>query len=452
VIAAKRDLTDDMFSARYILGLVIPLLVEQILNLSIGMADTMMIASCGEEAVGGASLVNSLSMLVFFLFQAFATGGAVVASQYLGRRDIANASRSAKQLVYITVISSSLFMFLGLALNRTLIVTIFGSLEEPVLFSATSYAFFIFISFPFMALTNSCNALFRSMGKSRITMIISLVSNILNVIGNAILIYIFKLGAAGAGIATMLSRIVSAIILLAVLSRKDLTIHIERLFAFEWDSGMIRKILAVGIPTGFENGIFHIGKISVQSLIASFGTTSIAANAAMDSITSFSNIPAAVIGLASITIIGQCCGAGRFDQARRYARRLLAAAYLSVLVWGGILYLLSGRLLEFYSLSAETNAIAIRCIHMVIIQIILFWPASFVLPQFLRAAGDVKFTMVVAIFSMWTFRVVFAHILGRYLAMGLYGVLWAMCLDWYFRIVLFVLRWKGGRWTTMHVI
>ncbi len=441
-----------MFSARYIVGLVIPLLVEQLLNLSIGMADTIMIASCGEAAVGGASLVNSLAMLVFFLFQAFATGGAVVASQYLGREDVENASRSAKQLVYITVICSSVLMAIGLILNARLITMIFGSLEEAVLYNASSYAIFIFISFPFMALTNSCNALFRSMGKSRITMVISLVSNIINVIGNALLIYGFKLGAAGAGIATMFSRIVSAAILLAVLSSKDLTIHIDRLFVFEWDSGMIKKILGIGIPTGFENGIFHIGKVCVQSLIASFGTTSIAANAAMDSITSFSNIPGSVIGLASITIIGQCCGAGRFDQARLYAKKLLSSAYLSVLLWGGLLYLLSGRLLLLYNLSDETNAIAIKCIHMVIIQIILFWPASFVLPQFLRAAGDVKFTMVVAIFSMWTFRVVFAHILGRYMGMGLYGVLWAMCIDWYFRIALFIFRWKGGKWTTMHVI
>ncbi len=442
----------NMFSAGYIMALVVPLLVEQILNLSIGMADTIMIASCGEAAVGGASLVNTLSMLVFFLFQAFATGGAVVASQYLGRDDERNASKSAKQLVYITVICSSVLMLIGLILNERLISAIYGPLEEEVLFNASAYAIYIFLSFPFLALTNSTNALFRSMGRSRITMAISLVANVMNVAGNALLIYVFKMGAAGAGIATMVSRIVSAVILLAVLSRKELPVHIDRLFAFEWDSAMIGKILRIGIPTGFENGIFHIGKVFVQSLVASFGTTSIAANAAMDSIASFANIPASVIGLASITIIGQCCGAGRFDQAKYYARRLLQASYLSVLVWGGALFFLSGALLSLYNLSPEAYAIALKCLHMVIIQIILFWPASFVVPQYLRAAGDVKFTMYVAIFSMWTFRVVFAHILGRYLGMGLYGVLWAMCIDWYFRIIFFLSRWRSGRWTKMHVI
>ncbi|MCR5731829.1 MAG: MATE family efflux transporter, partial [Sphaerochaetaceae bacterium] len=418
----------------------------------IGIADTMMLASSGEAQVGGASLITAVSNLFFALFQAFATGGAVVVSQYLGRKDNKSASKASKQLIYITFTVSSLIMALGLIFKTGLINAIYGNIEKDVFDSALSYSVYILISFPFLALMTGANALFRSMGRSRITMTVSLLANIVNLVGNAVFIFIFHLGAAGAGLATMLSRLIAATILLIVLSNKELEAPVVKLFRPEFNSSTIKKILMIGLPTGFENSIFHIGKILVQSLVASFGTISIVANAASDNITSLVNIPSNVIGIASITIIGQCIGAERFDEAIYYARKLIKYSYIALIFWGSFIFLISGKLLSLYSLSPEADELAMRCIHLMIIQTMLFWPLSFEIPQFLRASGDVKFPMVVAISSMWTFRVILAHILGKYLGYGLYGVYWAMCVDWYFRITMYTLRWKSGRWKTKSII
>ena len=315
--------TERMFTPSYLRSLIVPLFFEQLLTITIGMADTIMVAAVGEASVSGISLVDSISNLFIQLFSAFATGGAVVASQYMGRRDRISACKAAKQLVYITIIFSGVISAACLAGNRHLLRLIFGTIELDVMNAAENYFIFIVISYPFLALCNSCNALCRSMGRSRITMTVSLVMNVINIGGNAILIYIFGLGTAGAGIASFASRVVGATIMLVVVCNRKLEIHVDRLFRFEWNGMMVRKILRIGLPSGIENSTFHIGKILVQSLVSTFGTPSIAANAVINNITSFANIPGSVIGMASITVIGQCCGARRIDQAKYYARLLM---------------------------------------------------------------------------------------------------------------------------------
>lgn len=446
------DKKDQMFDGAFLRSLIIPLLIEQILTLTIGMADTIMVANVGEEAVSGIALVDSISNLCIFLFSAFATGGAVVASQYLGRRDKVNASVAAKQLIYITAIFSGAIMLFGLVTGRHLLSWVFGSIEESVMDYAFQYFIFILISYPFLAVINSANALCRSMGKSRITMLVSLVMNIINIGGNAILIYVVGLGTAGAGIASLASRIIGAVIMLRVVSDSRLEINTGNLLHFVWKWPMIRRILRIGIPSGIENSIFHIGKILVQSLIAGYGTASIAAYAVMNNLGSIANIPGSVIGMASITVIGQCCGAGRYDQAKYYGRKLLIWAYILMILTGAVFYVFTPQFSGFYNLSPEATALAVEATRLLLVQTMIFWPLSFTLPNFLRAAGDAKYTMTVAICSMWVFRVILSYILGNLFGMGLIGIVWAMCIDWYCRIVFFVTRWVKGKWQLKQVI
>ncbi len=444
--------TSGLFEKGFLKALIIPLLIEQILTLTIGMADTIMVANVGESAVSGISLVDSLSNLFIQLFAAFATGGAVVASQYMGRRDRTSASMAAKQLILITALFSGIITAVGLIFNRGILSMIFGHIEEDVMRYALEYFIFILCSYPFLAITNSCNALCRSMGKSRITMIVSFVMNIINISGNAILIFIFHLGSMGAGIASLTSRVVGAEIMLTVLSDRRLDIHIEKLFTIQVIPPMIKRILRIGLPSGIENSMFHIGKILVQSLIASFGTASIAANAVVNNINGFANLPGAVIGMASITVIGQCIGAGRHDAARYYAKRLLLLVYLMFLFSCTFFYLTTPFLSSLYNLSEEAMRLSIINNRFLLVCTLLIWPISFTLPNFLRAAGDARYTMSVSMLSMWLFRVILSNVLGALLGLGLLGVNISMVIDWCFRSDLLSFRYKKSKWMTKRVI
>lgn len=444
--------TSSLFNKGFLKALIVPLLIEQILTLTIGMADTMMVASVGESAVSGISLVDSLSTLFIQLFAAFATGGAVVASQYMGRKDKESACKAAKQLVYITALFSIIITAIGLIFNRGLLALIFGHIEDDVMNHAVKYFIFILISYPFLALTNSANALCRSMGKSKITMNVSIIMNIINIGGNALFIYYYKLGTMGAGIASLASRVVGAVIMLTVISKKQLPIHLDSLFKFEISSSMIKRILRIGLPSGIENSMFHIGKVLVQSLIASFGTASIAANAVVNNICGFANLPGAVIGMASITVIGQCVGAKRYDAAKYYARNLLLLVFGMFIVTCSFFYLTTPFLSSLYNLSEEAMRISIINNRFLLICTVLIWPISFTLPNFLRAAGDARFTMTISMISMWSFRVILSYIIGKYFGLGLLGVNISMVIDWCFRSIMFSSRWLKGKWMTKKVI
>lgn len=441
-----------LFSNKYLRALIIPLLIEQLLAITIGMVDTIMIASVGETAVSGVALVDSLSNLFIFLFSAFATGGAVVASQYLGKKDKESASSSAKQLVHLAFFASLFISAIGLIGNKSILSAIFGSVEEEVMMHASTYFIYIAISYPFLAITNGCNAICRSIGKSKITMLVAILMNLINISGNAIFIYVFEMGAAGAGLASLLSRIVGALIMFIIVCNKKLELHLTKPFkvAFTWK--MVKTILRIALPSGIENSLFHVGKIIVQSLVASFGTASIAANAIVNTIGGFSNLPGVAIGIGSITILGQCYGAGEKEQVKYYAKKLLKQAYFWMAILCAIFFFLVPTITSWYNLSAEATRISIECNKFLVITTALFWPIAFVIPNFLRACGDVKYTMVTSILSMWIFRVVCAYILGRYLGLGLLGALMGMVIDWLFRGASFIHRFLSERWAKAKVV
>lgn len=446
------DKSELLFDNRYLVKLIIPLLIETLLNVTIGMMDTIMVSTDGEAVVSGVSLVDSLANLFVFVFSAFATGGAVVCSQYLGRKDRDNASSSAKQLIYLSTGFALIIMVFLLVFRESVVRFVFGSIEEDVHVSSIRYLLPIAISFPFLAITNSCNAICRSMGKSSITMTVALVMNLVNVTGNAITIYIFGLSSLGAGLASLLSRVIASIIMLKVITGRNQMIRVEHIAKVRIRPDMIKRIMRIALPSGIENGIFHIGKILVASTIASFGTASIAANAVFNSLGTFANIPGTAIGMASVTVIGQCCGAGNTAQARYYAKKLLGLTYLLMGMTCLGMYVLTPLLAGFYNLSEAANVMAVDYTRLDLIQTMLFWPLAFTVPNFLRAAGDVKYTMIVSISSMWLFRVICAKVLGVFLGLGLLGVFWAMFIDWYARGACFMLRWWKGKWEEKKVI
>ena len=435
-----------LFSKKQLLYLILPLIVEQLLAVAVGMADTIMVASVGEMAVSAVSLVDSISILLINVFAALATGGAVVAGQYIGRNKPDKASEAGEQLiVFVTFISLIIMaiMYLG---RGFILNVVFGKIEAQVAEYALTYMNIVFASIPFIAIYNSGAALFRAMGNSQVTMKTSLIMNTINVVGNAILIFGVKMGVAGVAIPTLISRAVAAIIIIVLIRNEKLQIHIKKPFKYKYNKTMVRDILQIGVPNGVENSMFQLGKIMLLSVISTFGTTSITANAVANNITGFQFLPGAAIGLGLVTVVSQCVGAEDYEQARYYTKLLHKYAYGALIVLNSIIILTIPYILKIYNLSPETSELAKRVIIFYGINVAIVWPLGFTLPNTLRAAKDVQYSMVISIGSMWIVRIGLGVLFAKYMGMGMFGVWLAMICDWYVRAAFFVYRYKGKKW------
>lgn len=436
----------QFFNNRALFQLIAPLIVEQFLAVVVGMADGIMVASVGEAAVSGVSLVDGINVLLVNIFAALATGGAVAAGQLLGEKNEKRACFAANQLFILSIVISVVIMVLILVGQNFILTGVFGKLDADVHAAAQSYLFILAFAIPFIAIYNSGAALFRVMGNSKISMYVSLAMNLLNITGNALLIFVFHMGVAGAALSTLFSRIVAAAIMTVLLTKPTLTLHIGKPFPFRLERNMVKRILQVGVPSGLENSMFQLGKIMVLSLVASFGTASIAANAVSNTVSSFQVLAAGAVNLGLITVISHCVGANDYEQARYYTRKLLMIAYVATIITNIIVAFLLPTILRAYSLSPETAAITRKIITWYGIMAMLTWPLAFTLPNTLRAAGDAVYTMTVSVASMWLFRILFSYILGRHLGMGVFGTWVAMTLDWQVRLVFFITRYRGHRW------
>jgi len=435
-----------IFSNSRLKKLIIPLVIEQFLAVAVGMADSIMVASVGETAVSSISLVDSVILLLINIFAALATGGAVVAGQYIGREDNDKARKSGEQLL-VFVASISVIIMAIMYFGRTFILNVvFGKIEPAVAAYANTYMLIVFASIPFIAIYSSGAALFRAMGNSKITMFTSIVMNVINIIGNAICIYGLKMGVEGVAIPTIISRAVAAIMIVLLLKNKNLIIHIRKPFNYKLDKTMVRKILSIGIPNGVENSMFQLGKILLLSIVAGLGTASITANAVANAVTSFQILPGLSVNLALVTVVSQCVGAGEYEQARYYTRKLLKYTYAFMICLNIFIILGLPFIVDMYHLSAETASMAKQVIIFYGIFACLMWPISFTLPNTLRAANDVRYTMIVGVASMWIFRIGFGILLTKYMNFGMFGVWVAMFIDWIVRSILFVIRYKGNKW------
>lgn len=446
--AAQRPL----FTQSALRQLIIPLILEQLLAMMVGLAATVMITRVGESAVSGVSLVDTLSNLIISILTALCTGGAVVCAQYLGRRDVIQARSSARQLFYIAILFSIALGAVLLTAPSFFVRAIFGSVDEAVLKSATTYLIFSALSYPFLAVYNACAALFRSMGNSRVSLFASLIMNVVNVSVNVVLIYVLDFGVVGAGIATLFSRMVASVIMLLLIRNQQNPIFLRNLLRVRFDGGLIRSILSVGVPTGFENGLFNFGKLLVQTLVASLGTSAIAANAILGSISNIAIVPGLGMSLAIITVFGQCVGAGDYDQAVAYLKKLLLITTFAMACINIPLILFSRPIVALFPISEKAFDTSVQVMPLLAISNIVFWPVAFALPNALRAAGDARFTMIVSASSMWIIRFGLSYVFVLYFGMGVASVWYGMILDWIVRSIIFALRYRCGKWRTKRVI
>ncbi|WP_097002628.1 MATE family efflux transporter [Lacrimispora amygdalina] len=431
-----------MFNRKDLIRLLAPLIVEQILAVLVGMADVIMVAAVGEAAVSGVSLVDSISILILQILAALATGGAVISAQYLGKKQSENACKAAGQLIGVTTVLSLAVSVIALVGNRLLLASIFGNVESKVMNDAVIYFRITALSYPFMAVYNSCAALFRSMGNSKVSMVVSIVMNTINIVGNAICVFGLHMGVTGVAIPTLTSRIVAAVMMFYLIQSPDNTVRIKHLEELKPDFHMIKNILSVGIPNGLENGMFQFGKIALQSLVSSLGTAAIASYAVASNLVTLLYLPGNAIGLGLITIVGQCVGAGERKQAKHYTRRLVMVNYAILLILCAAMILFSGQLVSIYRLSKEASRISVEMIKAHSYAMIV-WPLAFTVPYSLRASMDAKFTMAVSVFSMWLFRIASAYFFVQVMKLGVMGVWYGMFIDWFFRAAVFALRFQG---------
>lgn len=441
-----------MFTNQDLKNMIVPLFFEQLLVMLVGIMDTFIVSYVGEAAVSGVSLVNSFNTIFIYLFTALASGGAVVISQYIGNKDQKNSVRSSSQLLMFSTLFSIVLTCIVLMFHHTILSALFGKVEMDVMDACITYIVISALSYPFIAIYNAGASLFRSMGKTKVTMYVSLASNIINVIGNCIGVFVLHAGVAGVAIPSLIARAFSAIVITNLCFKNNQATYYTKKDLFAFDTDILRRVLSIAVPNGIENGIFQFVKVALSSVVALFGTYQIAANGVAQSIWSLAALMGVTLGPVYITVIGQCMGSGNQEQAKYYFKKLNKLAIVLSIVWNLIVLALTPLFMHFYQLPSETLHLIfyLVVIHNVFNAIV--FPISGPLSNGLRAAGDVKFTTIVSIASTLLARFVFSIIFAIYLNMGVIGIAFAMCLDWTIRAVIFYYRYRSLKWLEFKVI
>ena len=443
-----------MFSNRLICSLLIPVVLEQLLNSIMGTADTMMVSNVGSAAISAVSLVDSINVLVIQAFSALAAGGAIVCAQYIGQKNKEKANESARQVLFIITAISVAVSLICLVFQKPLLRLIFGSVEPAVMRASETYFFYTALSFPFIAAYDSAASIFRAQDNTKGPMIISMISNVMNIAGNAVMIWVFHMGVAGAALSTLISRIFCAVVVIIQLrkEKEGQEIGVRDYFEIRPDWSMIRRILGLGIPSGIENSMFQLGKLAIQSTVSTLGTTAIAAQAMTNILENLNGIAAIGVGVGLMTIVGQCLGAGRQDEAVYYIKKLCVIAEVIIIISCLGVFALTKPITILGGMEKES---ADMCFHMVMwITIVkpLVWIMAFIPGYGLRAAGDVKFSMIVSCCTMWACRFCLCVFLIRVMGFGPMGVWIGMFADWTLRGIIFTWRFHSRKWLQHKVI
>lgn len=441
-----------MYSDRQLRNLIVPLVMEQFLGIFVGMLDTMMVSSVGEAAISGVSLVNEVNFLVIAVMGAVATGGAVIVSQYLGYGDRNFSDRAAGQLVLISFLIPLVFMIAALCFGRGIIGGLYRQIDADVMDAAVIYFRITALSFPLLGLYNSGAALFRCMSRTNTTMRVSLLMNLINLAGNYIGIFILRIGVRGVAYPTLISRGTAAVIILYLCFRSDLEISLRLQNIIAWNKDVIRRILSIAVPNGVENGLFQLGKVLVAGVVATLGTSQIAANGVANSLGSLAYITDSAMGMAVVTVVGRCVGAGDYEDAKYLIIRTLKIAMVLEAVSSLLMAATLPLTIPLYTLTGETAALVRRIILIDAVATTVLHSIAFVLPNALRAAGDAKYTMYAGILSMFVCRLFGGWLLAKVFGFGVIGVWIGMFIDWIVRCICFAVRYRSGKWMNYRVV
>ena len=441
-----------MFTNKDLRNLIIPLFIEQFLLMFVGIADTFVVSFSSEADVSGVSLVTSFNTVLIFLFTALSAGGAVIISQYIGNKDQKAASQASSQLLLISVLISVILSVLILVFRQPLLQLLFGRIEPDVMHACETYLVITTFSLPALAIYDAGAALCRSIEKTDVTMYISVVTNIINVIGNCIGVFVFHLGAAGVAYPSLITRILSACAVTVFCFHSRLPVRYQLPYVIKWDSALQKKIMGIALPNGVENGVHQLVKVALSSMVALFGTYQIAANGMAQSIWSLASIMGLAMAPVYTTVIGQCMGAGNIDAANYYFKKLNKITFILSVLWNAFIFAITPLIIRYSAISPEAKSLVIWLVLINNIFNGLAYPFAGSLGNGLRAAGDVKFTMVVSITLTIAARLLFSALFGLVFGWGVIGIAIGMSMDLVFRGIIFIRRYHSQKWTQFHLI
>lgn len=440
------DWENILFDNKALFRLILPIAIEQFLNSFMGMIDTMMVSTVGSEAISAVSLVDSVNNLIIQIFSAMAAGAAIICSRYIGSGDKKGSCKAAGQVVLMVLAISLSITIFGISGGERLLRLIFGTVENSVMDNALIYFMITAVSYPFLALFSAGAAFYRASGNSKFPTKVSVISNFLNITGNAVFIYVFKWGVAGAAIATLISRIFSTIVIYCCLRKPQQTIVVRDYLKIRPDMALILTIMSIGIPSGIENGMFQFGKIAIQSTVSTMGTTVMSAQAMTNILEMMNGMFSTGVGIGLMTVVGQCIGANKIEEAKYYIVKLTGVSWVGIVISCLLVFAITMPVTWISGMEPEAAALCFDMVTFITIVKPLAWVGAFTIPYGLRAAGDVKFSMIVSIASMWGCRVMLCNFLVRAFGFGLIAVWIGMFADWTIRAVIFSMRFMSGRW------
>jgi len=446
------DSGSKSFSNRYLFGLILPLIGEQLMIMLVGIADTLMVSYAGESAVSGVTLVNMFATIFIYIFSALAAGGSVIVSQYIGKKDKANGDLAASQIITVGIILSTVLMVFVLGFYRQILRLLFGEVDPLVMTASITYLKITAYSFPAMAVYSGGAALYRTMGKTRTIMHLSIVMNLINVIGNAIGVFVLHAGVAGVAWPSFISRTFAAVYIIYLCYTKNNEVQIRTKYLINWNRKMIKTIMGIAVPNGIENGMFQLAKVVLSTITALFGTSQIAANGVAQSFWSLAALIGIAMGSAFITVIGQCIGAKDYEAADYYMHKLLRISFVASSAWNAFILGITPIVLMLYQLPPETKRLVFILVLIHNLFNALVFPVSSPFSNGLRAAGDVKYTMYISIFSTVVCRVILSAVFGIWMNLGVIGIALAMVCDWSIRAILIEMRYKSNKWKSFQVI
>lgn len=441
-----------LFSNKMLKSILVPVILEQLLNSFMGTADTMMVSNVGSAAISAVSLVDSINVLLIQAFSALAAGGTIICAQYMGQRNYERANKSARQVLFIILSISAAVTILCLLFKDPLLHFIFGKVDADVMEASSVYFLFSAASYPFIALYDSGASIFRAQENTKGPLIISVISNVMNIVGNAILIWGFHMGVAGAAIATLVSRIFCAVVVLWQLRKDRQPIVVRDYLKIRPDRKLIGRILGLGIPSGIENSMFQLGKLAIQSTVSTLGTTAIAAQAMTNNLEMLNGTAAMGVGIGLMTIVGECIGAGREDEAVYYVKKLSCVAEMIIIGCCLLVFALTKPITILGGMEPESARMCFQMMAWITVVKPLVWVVSFIPAYGMRAAGDVRFSMITSCVSMWVFRFCLCVFLIRVIGMGPLAVWFGMFTDWTIRGIVFIWRFHSRKWLKHKVV
>lgn len=448
----SRQLSTSYFTYSKIFAMLGPLILDQFFISIIGLLTTAMISSSSQESVSAVSLISPLYMMIYAVYSAISSAGTVIIAQYKGQGNEEKMKKAAGQIALSTVSIALIFSVLLILFAKPLIATMFAGADALVIEKATEYLIGCAISTVFLSVYMGAFAVFRGIGETKICLRLSMVINLLHLFASFVFLNIMHLDILGTALSLNLARFVGGVMAMYYLMYPGSKLRVRWSDIFKLDGSILKSIMSTSAPFALEQICFNGGGILVSMYIVKLGTQSVAANAVANStLMVFYSMGMATAHL-TVTVVGQCIGAGDKEMATYYGKKMVLLGEAMILASLALMLPFLRLILKLYQAPEETLGLIYILLAIAFIPMAFFWSASNVLPNVLRAAGDVNFTAYVSLITMWVVRVGMGYVVSIKMGVGIVGVWICMGAEWLVRTVIFVLRFKSGVWLTKKTI